>query len=94
MDPLFAWPAAHSVLRRDHGLLITLEHAEFDETLRGRYSKVIPHWSVAKIKRAGADGVKDGSIFSDYHKQSGVKIAIKNSIKRYIHYIFFLSYFG
>ena len=58
MDPLFAWPAAHSVIRRDHGLMLTLEHAEFDETSRGRYSKVIPDWSVAKIKRAGADGVK------------------------------------
>ena len=58
MDPLFAWPAAHSVIRRDHGLMFTLEHAEFDETSRGRYSKVIPDWNVAKIKRAGADGVK------------------------------------
>ena len=26
MDPLFAWPAAHSVMRRDHGLMLTLEH--------------------------------------------------------------------
>ena len=58
MDPLFAWPAAHSVIRRDHGLMLTLEHAEFDETSQGRYSKVIPDWSVAKIKRAGANGVK------------------------------------
>ena len=58
MDPLFAWPAAHSVMRRDHGLMLTLEHADFDETPRGRYSKVIPDWSVSKIKRAGADGVK------------------------------------
>jgi len=58
MDPLFAWPAAHSVIRRDHGLMLTLEHAEFDDTKRGRYSKVIPDWSVSKIKRAGADGVK------------------------------------
>ena len=58
MDPLFAWPAAHSVIRRDHGLMLTLEHAEFDDTTRGRYSKVIPDWSVSKIKRAGADGVK------------------------------------
>ena len=58
MDPLFAWPAAHSVIRRDHGLMLTLEHAEFDDTTQGRYSKVIPDWSVSKIKRAGADGVK------------------------------------
>ena len=26
MDPLFAWSAAHSVMRRDHGLMLTLEH--------------------------------------------------------------------
>ena len=58
MDPLFAWPAAHSVMRRDHGLMLTLEHAEFYETTHGRYSKVIPDWSVSKIKRAGANGVK------------------------------------
>jgi len=58
MDPLFAWPAAHYVIRRDHGLMLTLEHADFDETPRGRCSKVIPDWSVSKIKRAGADGVK------------------------------------
>ena len=45
MDPLFAWPAAHSVLRHDQGLMLTLEHAVFDETPRGRCSNVIPDWS-------------------------------------------------
>ncbi len=58
MDPLFAFPASYSSLQVDHGLMLTLEHAEFDETAQGRFSKVIPNWSVSKIKRVGADGVK------------------------------------
>ena len=71
MDPLFAWPAAHSVLRHDQGLMLTLEHAVFDETPRGRYSKVIPDWSVSKIKRTGADGVK---LLAWYRPDSGGEV--------------------
>ena len=58
MDPLFAFPSSYTTLQVDHGLMLTLEHAEFDETAKGRFSKVIPNWSVSKIKRVGADGVK------------------------------------
>jgi tagatose 1,6-diphosphate aldolase len=40
------------------GLLLTLEHHCFDETPDGRRSRCIPDWSVDRIARAGADGVK------------------------------------
>lgn len=58
MDPLFAWPRAHEALRHNQGLMLTLEHAVFEETTEGRRSCTIPDWDVAKIKRVGADGVK------------------------------------
>lgn len=40
------------------GLLLTLEHHVFDEEPGGRRSTCIPDWSVERIARAGADGVK------------------------------------
>ena len=40
------------------GLLLTLEHHVFDEQPGGRRSTCIPDWSVERIARAGADGVK------------------------------------
>jgi len=40
------------------GLLLTLEHHCFDEQPDGRRSTHIPDWSVERIARAGADGVK------------------------------------
>jgi len=40
------------------GLLLTLEHHCFDDSPDGRRSRCIPDWSVERIARAGADGVK------------------------------------
>jgi len=81
MDPLFAWPAASSVLRNDQGLMLTLEHAEYEETPRGRLSKIIPEWNVSKIKRAGADGVK---LLAWYRPDSGKEVLEhqKNFVKQ------------
>ena len=58
MDPLDAWPRAHGALQHGQGLMLTLEHVAFEETLGGRRSSLIPEWTTAKIKRVGADGVK------------------------------------
>ncbi|MCA0239528.1 MAG: tagatose 1,6-diphosphate aldolase [Proteobacteria bacterium] len=58
MDPNFALPAALDQLPPHTGLVITLEDHRFRDTDGGRLSHSIRDWSVEKIKRAGADGVK------------------------------------
>ncbi|MGF1666289.1 MAG: tagatose 1,6-diphosphate aldolase [Acidimicrobiia bacterium] len=58
IDPLLGYPRAADALRPDRGLLMTLEHALFEETPQGRISRPIPGWSVEAIARAGADAVK------------------------------------
>lgn len=58
LDPHYAYPACLKVLDTTKGLLLTLEDASFEETPGGRLSRDIDHWSVEKIKRAGADAVK------------------------------------
>jgi len=58
VDPHYGYPAAFDVLAPQRGLLIALEDSVFAETPDGRLSKEIDDWSVEKIKRAGADGVK------------------------------------
>jgi tagatose 1,6-diphosphate aldolase len=57
-DPNYSYPVAIDVLRPNAGLLIALEEHRFGETPQGRYSTSIPGWSVDRIKRVGADGVK------------------------------------
>jgi len=58
MDPIYAWPVAYKALSDNQGLLLTLEHAKFEETSKGRLSDNIPNWNTSKIKRVGADGLK------------------------------------
>ena len=58
LDPNFALPAALDCLPARTGLMVTLEDHRFKDTPDGRLSHSIPDWSVDKIKRAGADGVK------------------------------------
>jgi tagatose 1,6-diphosphate aldolase len=58
LDPHYAFPGASADLARETGLLLTLEDSIFEETPTGRRSFTIPDWSVEKIKRTGADGVK------------------------------------
>ncbi len=57
-DPNYAYPAAIDVLPAHTGLVLTLEDHRFEDTSGGRRSHSIRDWSVEKIKRAGADGVK------------------------------------
>lgn len=58
IDPLLGYDAAREYLDPSRGLLLTLEHAAFEETPDGRLSGPIPGWSVEAIAEAGADGVK------------------------------------
>ncbi len=58
VDPNYAYPAMADLLQPQRGLLLTLEDHRFDDTPRGRKSHSIADWSVAKIRRLGADAVK------------------------------------
>lgn len=58
LDPHYAYPAAVHLVSPQKGLLLTLEDSVFEETESGRRSAPIDDWSVAKIKRTGADAVK------------------------------------
>ncbi|WP_313196000.1 tagatose 1,6-diphosphate aldolase [Shinella zoogloeoides] len=58
LDPGYAYPYGHGALDPGKGLLITLEQWACEETSGGRKTFAYPDWSVEKIKRLGADGVK------------------------------------
>ena len=58
VDPDFGLPAATPYLQPGRGLLITLEEHRYDDAPDGRRSRLIPNWSVAQIRRLGADAVK------------------------------------
>jgi tagatose 1,6-diphosphate aldolase len=58
LDPHYAYPMGIEALSPRKGLIVTLEDSIFRETQGGRLSDEIDHWSVAKIKRLGADAVK------------------------------------
>lgn len=58
LDPLYGYarPIAH--LPAHSGLIVSLEHSTVADTPGGKKTSAIPDWSVAKIKRMGADAVK------------------------------------
>lgn len=58
IDPDYGFSMAEPVIRPDRGLLITLEDFNFEDDGDGRRTGPMRGWSVAKIKRMGADGVK------------------------------------
>ncbi len=58
VDPDFGLPAATPHLNPARGLVVTLEEHRYDDRPDGRLSRLIPHWSVAQIRRLGADAVK------------------------------------
>jgi tagatose 1,6-diphosphate aldolase len=58
LDPNYAYPMAEPFLDPRLGLILTLEDSRFAETPEGRLSSPIDGWSVAKIRRMGADAVK------------------------------------
>lgn len=58
LDPGYAYPFASTALDPAKGLLVTLEQWDCEESKGGRKTLAYPNWSVEKIKRLGADGVK------------------------------------
>ncbi len=59
LDPNFAYPRCASEMSPATGLCLSLEHHVTQDGLdAGRYSEVIPSWSVRQIRRIGADAVK------------------------------------
>jgi len=58
IDPDYGYPRAEPFIPADRGLLLTLEDFRFEETPGGRCTRILADWSVEKIKRSGADGVK------------------------------------
>src|SRR5512141_2839505 len=58
LDPDYSFPGALQVLPARAGLLVTLEDHRYEDGPGGRRSRLISNWSVEKIRRAGADGVK------------------------------------
>lgn len=58
IDPDYGFSEAEAVIQPSKGLLITLEDFNFEETSEGRKTSLMKGWSVGKIKRMGADGVK------------------------------------
>ena len=74
LDPHFAIPYAIDELSPTKGLIVTLEDSKFTETPDGRLSSNIDDWSVAKIKRMGADAVK---VLAWYRPDAGKVVCSK-----------------
>ncbi len=56
LDPEFGLPATHH--RHDAGLLLAYEKTGYDSTTPGHLPDLLDHWSVRRLKEAGADCVK------------------------------------
>lgn len=63
-DPVWGAPQAVAAQLAHNGLLLELEKADYGLEPLPLEVEIRPHWSVAKIKRMGADGVK---LFFYYH---------------------------
>jgi tagatose 1,6-diphosphate aldolase len=57
LDPEFGLPAA-AKRRANAGLLLAYEKTGYDKTIQGRLPSLLDHFSVARLKEAGADAVK------------------------------------
>ena len=71
LDPHYAIPRAIDALSPAVGLVVTLEDSVFETTEGGRLSAAIDDWSVAKIKRMGADAVK---VLAWYRPDAGERV--------------------
>jgi tagatose 1,6-diphosphate aldolase len=58
LDPLYGYARPIADVPPGCGLILAYEHSVVEETPGGRKTRAIPDWSVAKIKRLGADAVK------------------------------------
>lgn len=58
VDPIWGLQAATPHLQPARGLVLTLEDHRYKDAPEGRRSACIPNWSVAHIRRHGAEAVK------------------------------------
>ncbi|HEY5382601.1 MAG TPA: tagatose 1,6-diphosphate aldolase [Acidobacteriaceae bacterium] len=56
LDPEFGLPASKH--RHGKGLLLAYEKTGYDATEQGRLPDLLDHWSVGRLKNAGADAIK------------------------------------
>ena len=56
LDPEFGLPASKA--RHGKGLLLAYEKTGYDATTPGRLPDLLDHWSVGRLKEAGADAIK------------------------------------
>jgi tagatose 1,6-diphosphate aldolase len=66
LDPEFGLPAAKH--RNGKGLLLAYEKTGYDATLPGRLPDLLDHWSVRRLKEAGADCIKILLYYTPYEK--------------------------
>lgn len=57
LDPEYGWPAAE-VKHNDAGLIMAYEITGYDPTQKGRLPRLLPGWSVKRLKEKGADAIK------------------------------------
>lgn len=68
LDPEFGLPASKK--RHDAGLLLAYEKTGYDAAEEGRLPDLLDHWSVRRLKEAGADCVKVLLYYTPYEKSS------------------------
>ncbi len=68
LDPEFGLPAAKE--RNSAGLLLAYEKTGYDAKTKGRLPDLLDHWSVRRLKDAGADCVKVLLYYSPYEDSS------------------------
>ena len=73
LDPHYAIPFSMDSFDAKKGFVVTLEDSVFQETKQGRISSSIDNWSVAKIKRMGADAVK---VLAWYRPDAGQDVLV------------------
>src|ERR1700761_4191820 len=66
LDPEFGLPASKQ--RNGKGLLLAYEKTGYDATTPGRLPDLLDHWSVNRLKAAGADCVKILLYYTPYEK--------------------------
>ncbi len=68
LDPEFGLPASRK--RHDAGLLLAYEKTGYDAAEEGRLPDLLDHWSVRRLKEAGADCIKILLYYTPYEKSA------------------------
>ena len=68
LDPEFGLPASKK--RHDAGLLLAYEKTGYDAAEEGRLPDLLDHWSVRRLKEAGADCIKVLLYYTPFEKSA------------------------